>query len=67
MASNLTNTYCTKHVDVRYKYVNEYVKERVVEVVFVKSACNDSNILTKTISRELHEKHSRKMVGLRCF
>ena len=35
----------------------------VVKIVFVKSADNDSDILTKNISAELHEKHSRKMVG----
>ena len=53
----------TKHMDVRYKYVNEYVEDRAVKIIFVKSADNDSNILTKNLSAELHEKHSRKMVG----
>ena len=53
----------TKHMDIRYKYVNEYVEDGVVKKVFVKSADNDSDILTKMISTELHEKHSRKMVG----
>ena len=47
MASNITTTCCTKHVDIRYKYVNEYVEDGVVKIVFVKSADNDSNILTK--------------------
>ena len=57
MASNIITACCTKHMDIRNKYVNEYVK-----IVFVKSADNDSNILTKNVSTELHEKHSKKMV-----
>ena len=27
MASNITAMCCTKHVDMRYKYVNEYVEQ----------------------------------------
>ena len=62
MTSNISTTCHTKHVDIRYKYVNEYVEDRVVEIVFVKSADNDSNIFMKNVSAELHEKHSKKMV-----
>ena len=35
MAINITTTCHTKHVDIKYKYVNEYVKDRVVKKVFV--------------------------------
>ena len=62
MASNITTTCHTKHVDIRYKYVNEYVEDGVVMIAFVKSADNDSDILTKNLSAELHKKHSKKMV-----
>ena len=34
IASNITTTSCTKHVDKRYKYMNEYVEERVVKIIF---------------------------------
>ena len=57
MASNITTTSCTKHVGIRYKYVNKYVEDRVVKIIFVKSADNDSNILMKSLSADLHEKH----------
>ena len=49
MASNIATTCHTKHVDIWYKFVNEYAEDRVVEVVFVKSTDNDSNILTKKL------------------
>ena len=62
MASNITNPCHTKHVDIRYKNVNEYVEDGVVMIVFVKSADNDSDILTKNFSAKLNEKPSKKMV-----
>ena len=40
--------------------MNEYVKDGVVKIVFVKSADNDSDILTKNLSAELHGSIPRK-------
>ena len=47
LASNITSTSHTKHMDIRYKYVNENFEDGVVKITFVKSADNDSNILPK--------------------
>ena len=47
MASNVIITCHIKHVDIRYKYVNEYVDEGVLKKIFAKSADNDSNFLPK--------------------
>ena len=33
MASNITTMSCTKHMDIKYKFVNEYVKDGVVKIV----------------------------------
>ena len=60
MASNIMTMSHTKHVDIRYKYVNEHVEDGIVKLIFVKSPDNDSNILIKNIIAELHEKHARK-------
>ena len=57
MASNIMTTSHTKHMDIWYKYVNEYVEDGIVKIIFVKSADNDSNILTKNLSAEFHEKN----------
>ena len=59
MTSNITTTSCTKHVVIMYKYVNEYVEDGVVKIVFLKSADNDSNILIKNLSTDVHEKYSK--------
>ena len=63
MASNVTATSHTKHVDTGYKYDNEYVKDQNIKIIFVKSAENDRAILTKNLSSEFHKKNSKKMVG----
>ena len=34
MASNFTTTSHTKHMDIRYKYVNEYVEDGRVKLDF---------------------------------
>ena len=62
MARNIMTISHTKHVDIQYKYVNEYVEDGIVMIIFVKSAENDNDILTKNLSAELHAKHARKMV-----
>ena len=63
MSSNITATCHTQHVDIRYKYVNKYVEDRVVKIIFVKPANNDNIILTRALSADLHEKHLKKVVG----
>ena len=62
MASNIIFTF-TRYVDIRYKYVNEYVEDDLVKIFLVKSADNDINILTKNPMAELHRKHSIKVAG----
>ena len=62
MASNIMTMLCTKHVDIRYKYVNRYVEDVIIKIIFVKSDDHDNNIRSKTSSADLHEKHSKKKV-----
>ena len=38
LASNITTTSCTKHIDIRNKYVNENFEDGVVKKIFVESA-----------------------------
>ena len=63
VASNINTTCHTMHENIRCKYVNKHAEDGVVRVIFVKSVDNDSNILTKSITAKLCEKHSRRMVG----
>ena len=69
MTDNVTATSCTKHVDLRYKNVNKYVEDGIVNIVFDMSVANDSGILMKTLGGELHEEHPNKLIGEKptCF
>ena len=62
MANNITTISSTKHMDVRYMYMKEYVGDVIVKYVFAKSSENGSIILTN-LSAELHQKNLNKMIG----
>ena len=41
------------------KYVNEYVEDGVAKIIFPKSKDNDSGFMTKKLTVDLHDKHSK--------
>jgi hypothetical protein len=65
MTKNITTTGRSKHVDIRYKFVTEYIEDGIIKVIFVKSADNDSDIMTKNLGSELHSKHAGKMISMK--
>ena len=67
MAQNVTTMSSTKHVDIRYKFVNKYVEDGTVKIIFVKSKENDADIFTKNLNGELHAKHPLKFVKKKCL
>ncbi len=62
-----TTTGRSKHVDIHYKFVTEYIEDGITEVIFVKSADNDSDIMTKNLGSDLHSKHECKMISIKIF
>ena len=47
LANNSSVSERTKHVDLRARFVRDMIKDQVIEIDFVKSAENDSDIMTK--------------------
>ncbi|GJZ66079.1 retrovirus-related pol polyprotein from transposon TNT 1-94 [Tanacetum coccineum] len=45
----------TKHITVRYHFIKEQVENRIVELYFIKTAYQLSNIFTKALARERFE------------
>ena len=63
MANNVTTNQRTRHIDIRTKFVNQYTgPDGKLKVVFVKGMDNDSDIMTKNVTGELHVKHVPKMM-----
>ena len=60
MSKNISTTGRSKHIDERTKYVNEYVEDGMLKIVYVKSEENDADIFTKNKGSELHGKHAVK-------
>jgi hypothetical protein len=65
MAENVTSGSRTRHIDIRTKFVREYNSgtDPLIKIIFCKSEDNISDICTKNLTRELHEKHSKALVG----
>ena len=63
MSENITATTRTKHIDIRMKFVHEYVEYGLINIIFARSKGNDSDILTKNLPSDLHQKHSKKLIG----
>jgi hypothetical protein len=62
MSENMTTSQRTRHVDIRYNYVREFVEDKFLKIVFVKTENNVSDEFTKNLSGELYEKHTPQHV-----
>ncbi len=65
MAENIHVGQRTKHVDICWRFVNEFVEDGFLKVIFVRSENNDADIFTKNLKGEKFEKHSLKMIEKR--
>jgi hypothetical protein len=63
LSENVAVSQRTKHIDVRYRFVQEFVLDEFIKVEFVSTADNDADIFTKNLSNDLFHRHSSKMVG----
>jgi hypothetical protein len=64
MAQNASSGIRTRHIDTRYHYVRENLEEGIINIEFVKSIENDSDIFTKNVSQEIYDKHMTKFLGV---
>ncbi len=58
------NRRCVKsnHTDVRMKYINKYVENGVLKIIFLRFEDINSDIMTKNLSGEGYSKHSNKLI-----
>ena len=62
MANNISTSPRTKHVDVRYRFVNELIEDGLIKVKFVQTDLNQSDGFTKNLNGDLHDKHKEKFI-----
>jgi hypothetical protein len=62
LSSSQMSSQRTKHIDIRHHGMKEYIEDGFIKVVFVRSEDNDSDIFTKNLGYDLHNKHSNKFL-----
>ena len=60
MSENASTSGRTRHVDIRYHYVREFIEEGFLKVVFVRTKDNIADGFTKNINNEIYGLHSGK-------
>ena len=63
MSKNVTTSPRTKHMDIRYHFVCEYVEDRFIEIIFVQTKENRADIFMKNVSGPTYKYHSGEFIG----
>ena len=63
MAKNIAVGQRTKHVDIRTRFTNDMVKNGKLKIIFIRSADNPADGMTKNLPSALHSKHFHTIYG----
>jgi hypothetical protein len=55
---NVSTSSQTKHVDVKYHSVHEYVEDGFIKIIFVRSEHNVSDRFTKNVTGDIYDAHN---------
>ena len=62
LANNKNISQRTKHIQTRYHFVREFIKDGVIKLKYIASKENDADIMTKNTGGELFWKHTLKFM-----
>ena len=60
LSHNAKNSNWTKHVDIRAHFVQQYVEDGIIKVIFVRLAENEADMFTKNVQGVIFRKHATK-------
>ena len=63
MAENVTMSGRTKHVDIGYDYVREFVEEGFVKIIFVRTADNYAVQFTENETSSIYDTHVKTFLS----
>ena len=52
----------TKHIDTRYHFICQYIKDGVIEIEFIQTEKNKSDIMTKNFAKDKHQSKCEDIV-----
>jgi hypothetical protein len=55
----------TKHIDLKYHFIREQIKNSLVELKFVRSEENQADLFTKNLDSEKFNFHSKNIMAIR--
>ena len=67
MLENKSSNKRTRHVDVRYRFVTDWIEKKLIEVVFVRTKENISDGFTKNVNKETYQNHIPHYVQERSY
>ena len=63
MSNNTSISERTKHVDVRYHFIREFVEDGFIKIMFVKTKQNTADVFTKNLPKELFDQHVSELLS----
>jgi hypothetical protein len=57
------NTKNTQHINRKIQFIREQINNRTIQLIFIRSELNISDILTKPLGNELFMKHQEKLLN----
>lgn len=66
MAENVTTSQRTRHVDIRYNFVREFVEDGFIDIVFVRTDENLSDGFTKNVTGDIYDSHAPSQIVRKC-
>jgi len=60
MTENVSTSPRTKHVDICYHFVREFVEDGFIKIIFVRTKDNRADIFTKNVVGDLFDKHTEE-------
>jgi hypothetical protein len=58
MTENVSTSSRTKHVDVKYHFVREYVEDGFIKIIFVRSEQNVADGFKKYVTGDIYDAHT---------
>jgi hypothetical protein len=65
MSENVSASSRTKHIDIRYNFVREFVADKFIKIIFMRTEENVSDGFTKNVSGDIYEKHCKEFIANR--
>ena len=61
LMENVSTSQRTKHIDVRYHFVREFVEDGFIKIIFVRTKENVSDVFTKNVNGDTYDRHSSEL------